>query len=156
RRARLDRGVRRFRSAATPPGPPSTARRGTAAAESASPPTQCTPPPRLGPVRHQPDSATGSRSETMGRGSTSGTAERGPPRLAVPNLGRESMRLTRVRVRRGRIVVAAAGLLVAATVVFGTTSIASAAPRGRVLRVGTFDGIKGQYTSISDAVASAK
>jgi hypothetical protein len=66
------------------------------------------------------------------------------------------MTLTLKRDRRGRIATGAAGLLLAATLALGTAPAASANPHGRVLRVGTFDGKKGPYSTISDAVAAAK
>src|SRR6476619_2673733 len=71
-------------------------------------------------------------------------------------MGRKSMTSSHPRPRHGRIAAGAAGLLLAATVALGTAPVASAASHGRVLRVGTFQGKKGQYSTISDAVAAAK
>src|SRR5262245_44866298 len=58
--------------------------------------------------------------------------------------------------RRGRIAVGAAGLLLATVAAIGIAPVASAAPHARVLRVGTFDGKKGPYSTITDAVAAAR
>jgi hypothetical protein len=66
------------------------------------------------------------------------------------------MTLMYPRDRRSRIAAGTAGLLVAASVALGTGPVASATPRGRVLRVGTFEGKKGPYSTISDAVTAAK